>query len=135
VRPRHHNTGTPAPTSAAEAVASGVEDSYLDGGEPPGTWTGSGSRALGLDGRVGSDELLRVLTGRDPVSDVPLRLRGSVLGFDVTFSAPKSASILFGVGNDRVRAAVLAAHESAVAEAFRYFERDAAVTRRGAGGA
>jgi conjugative relaxase-like TrwC/TraI family protein len=123
------------PMSAAQAVASGVEDYYLDGAEPPGGWVGGAPAALGLAGRVGPDELLQVLAGRNPTRDVPLRLRGSVPGFDVTFSAPKSASVLFGVGGEGVRAAALAAHEAAVAEAFRYLERNAAVGRRGAGGA
>ena len=71
------------PMSAVHAVASGVEDYYFDGVEPPGACVGGGSRALGLEGRVGPDELLRVLAGRDPASGIPLRLRGSVPGFDV----------------------------------------------------
>ena len=42
------------PMSAAAAVASGVEDYYTGGTEPAGTWVGSGSRVLGLQGVVGA---------------------------------------------------------------------------------
>jgi conjugative relaxase-like TrwC/TraI family protein len=120
--------------SAAAAVASGVEDYYVRGGEPAGRWIGGGARRLGLDGLVRPEDLERVLTGQHPRDGSLLRLRGSVPGFDVTFSAPKSVSLLFAVGQGRVSDAVLAAHEKAVAEAFGYLERSAAVGRRGAGG-
>ena len=42
--------------------------------------------------------------------------------------------MLFGIGDESVRAAIQAAHDRAVADAFGYIERQAAVTRRGAGG-
>jgi conjugative relaxase-like TrwC/TraI family protein len=58
-----------------------------------------------------------------------------VPGFDLTFSAPKSVSVLFGVGDDGMRAAIQDAHDQAVREALAYVEREAGVTRRGAGGA
>ena len=38
-----------------------------------------------------------------------------VPGFDLTFSAPKSVSVLFGVGGDELRAAIQGAHDQAVA--------------------
>jgi conjugative relaxase-like TrwC/TraI family protein len=72
--------------------------------------------------------------GQHPRDGELLRLRGSVPGFDVTFSAPKSVSLLFGIGDPHIRDAVLAAHSRAVAEAFDYLERSTAVGRRGAGG-
>ena len=59
---------------------------------------------------------------------------GSVAGFDVTFSAPKSVSVLFGVGDERMQAAIRDAHRRAVTDAFRYFEDAVSVARRGAGG-
>jgi conjugative relaxase-like TrwC/TraI family protein len=122
------------PVSAAAAVASGVEVYYLRGREPAGRWIGRGARRLGLDGLVRADELERVLAGQHPRDGSLLRLRGSVPGFDVTFSAPKSVSLLYALGDGRASGAVLAAHEKAVAEAFGYLERSAAVGRRGAGG-
>src|SRR5215207_6274858 len=121
--------------STAAAVASGVEDYYLEGSEPDGAWLGNGSAALGLSGRVEAAALERVLAGRHPVDGALLRVRGSVPGFDVTFSAPKSVSVIFGVADPEVQRAVVAAHGRAVRQAFGYLENVAAVARRGAGGA
>jgi conjugative relaxase-like TrwC/TraI family protein len=120
--------------SVAAAVASGVEDYYLDGSEPDGAWLGNGAAALGLRGKVEAGALNHVLAGRRPADGAALRLRGSVPGFDVTFSAPKSVSVIFGVAAPEVRAAVVAAHERAVRQAFGYLENVAAVARRGASG-
>jgi hypothetical protein len=47
--------------------------------------------------------------------DEPCRDNRVVLGFDVTFSAPKSVSALYALGDDDVRAAVVDAHVNAVA--------------------
>src|SRR5215208_211664 len=105
----------------AQSVASGVEDYYLGGPEADGLWMGAGAAALGLGGTVGSEPLLRVLAARRP-------------GFDLTFSAPKSVSVLFGIGDDGLRAVLRDAHDRAVADALGYMERQAAVTRRGPGG-
>ena len=124
------------PVTRTGAVSSGVEDYYLGGHEAPGTWLGAGAAALGLAGNVAAVPLDRVLCGEHPGSGAPL---GRVLtarrpGFDLTFSAPKSVSVLFGVGDDALRAVLRDAHDRAVADALGYMERHAAVARRGAGG-
>jgi conjugative relaxase-like TrwC/TraI family protein len=124
------------PTTRTRAVASGIEDYYLGGPEPAGEWIGDGAELLGLRGEVDGDELHRVLAGEHPASGLALgRWAGSrVPGFDLTFSAPKSVSVLFGIGDESMRRAIQAAHDVAVADASGYVERHAAVTRRGAGG-
>ena len=121
----------------AGAVSSGVEDYYLRGPEAPGTWVGSGTPTLGLGGTVDALRLDRVLDGRHPATGGALGriVARRVPGFDLTFSAPKSVSVLFGIGGDELRAAIQGAHDQAVAEALAYVEREAGVTRRGAGGA
>jgi conjugative relaxase-like TrwC/TraI family protein len=53
----------------------------------------------------------------------------------LTLSAPKSVSVLYGIAGDDVRGAIRDAHDQAVREALAYVEREAGVTRRGAGGA
>ena len=63
------------------------------------------------------------------------RARSRVAGFDLTFSAPKSVSVLFGIGDRELRGAVRAAHDRAALEAVGYLERSAAAVRRGHGGA
>jgi conjugative relaxase-like TrwC/TraI family protein len=124
------------PTTRTRAVASGVEDYYLGGPEAAGEWIGGGAALLGLRGEVGGNELHRVLAGEHPGQGLPLTRWNSsrIPGFDLTFSAPKSVSVLFGIGDESMRRAIQAAHDVAVADAFEYVERHAAVTRRGAGG-
>jgi len=60
--------------------------------------------------------------------------RARVPGFDLMFSVPKSASILFGVGDPATQKAVLNAQAAAVGEALTYLERHAC-RRDGARGA
>jgi conjugative relaxase-like TrwC/TraI family protein len=121
----------------AGAVSSGAEDYYLNGPEAAGVWVGDGVRAVGLGGTVDALRLDRVLSGCAPVTGEPLgrAVPRRVPGFDLTFSAPKSVSVLFGIGDDGVRGAIQHAHDQAVREALAYVEREAGVTRRGAGGA
>jgi len=59
---------------------------------------------------------------------------GSVPGFDLTFSAPKSVSLLWGLGGPVAALEVKAAHREAVGAALDYMQRKACWTRRGAGG-
>jgi conjugative relaxase-like TrwC/TraI family protein len=125
-----------APVTRAGSIVSGVEYYYLAGQEAAGHWAGAGAAALGLSETV-DDALRRVLDGQRPSDGVTLIGPAGprrVPGFDLTFSAPKSVSVLFGIGDDALRGTIRAAHEQAVAEAFAYLERHAAVTRRGAGG-
>ena len=120
-----------------DQVASGREDYYAGEGEAPGVWVGNGTAALGLSGEVGEEGLARLLESQDPVSGEPLRRpggSGAVAGFDVTFRAPKSVSVVFGIADAEVAGQLRAAHREAVAEALGYLEREACWARRGAGG-
>ncbi len=117
------------------SVAGGAEDYYDDGNEAPGGWLGSAARRLGAVGRVDGDALRAVLAGRTPDASAQLRERPvKVAAYDLTFSAPKSVSVLFALGDEHVRDAVRSAQDRAVVEAFGYLERSAARVRRGAGG-
>jgi conjugative relaxase-like TrwC/TraI family protein len=121
----------------AESVSSGAEDYYLSGPEAAGEWTGSGTPLLGLHGRVCEAALRGVLSKHDPRSGHLLEgsvRRARVPGFDLMFSVPKSASILFGIGDAATQRAILDAQSVAVQEALRYLERHACRSRRGAGG-
>src|SRR3954471_6745096 len=117
-----------------DAVAQGREDYYAGEGEAPGQWVGAGAASLGLRGSVGDGEVGALLAGQDP-SDGALLGRpiasGGVAGFDLTFKAPKSVSILFGVGEPELADVLRRCHESAVAEALAYLEREACLARRG----
>ena len=123
-----------------EKVAEGAEDYYSGEGETPGRWTGDAAAELGLSGEVEADQLTGMLTGHGPASGEPLGLRavggrGPVPGFDLTFSAPKSVSLLWGLGGPIAGVEVNQAHRAAVDAALNYLQREACWTRRGAGGA
>ncbi len=124
-----------------DKVAEGAEDYYSGEGEAAGEWIGDAARGLGLEGEVGEDQLVGMLTGRNPVNAEPLlsmrgvRGDGPVPGFDLTFSAPKSVSLLWGLGGPVAASEVQAAHREAVGAALSYMQREACWTRRGAGGA
>jgi conjugative relaxase-like TrwC/TraI family protein len=122
-----------------EKVAEGTEDYYSGEGEAEGQWLGDAATELGLVGEVEPDQLTAMLTGNNPATGEPLGLRavpgrGPVPGFDLTFSAPKSVSLLWGVGGADVAREVAAAHQRSVEAALTYMQRNACWTRRGAGG-
>lgn len=105
--------------------------------EVPGRWAGAGAARLGLAGAVQSDDMRRLFAGTHPAAATEQRPTAGarVAAFDLTFSAPKSVSVLFGLGDDSVQGAVRCGHDRATAEALRYLERNAAAVRRGRGGA
>jgi len=104
---------------------------YLDGGEPPGRWCGTAAGDLGLSGQVDAEAFLAVMAGHDPSSGEGLGRRygdGSVRGYDATFSAPKSVSVLFALGDEQIREQVTEAHDQAVDAVLSWIE-DHAHTR------
>ena len=121
-----------------ESVASGVEDYYLAAPEAPGRWTGAEAQRLGLDGSVVVDGALhRARSWSDPLTgaDPPGRsAQARVPGFDLMFSVPKSASVLFGICEADARRTIRRAQEEAVGQALRYLESVACRGRLGAGG-
>jgi conjugative relaxase-like TrwC/TraI family protein len=127
-------TTNPA-TYYVEIIASGAEEYYLRSPEAHGRWTGAGTALLGLDGEVDADDLRAILAHRDPTTGTRLTSQRVTLpGFDVTFSAPKSVSLIWALGNSDAQQAVVAAHDKAVAEALGYLERHGCRVRRGRGG-
>jgi conjugative relaxase-like TrwC/TraI family protein len=118
-------------------VAQGRDDYYSGRGEFPGRWTGNGAETLRLGGGVDDDGFMALMGGRDPGSGERLRRvggRSKVAAFDLTFSAPKSVSVLFAIGEPALAGALVEAHESAVDAALGYLEREACRVRRGRGG-
>jgi Ti-type conjugative transfer relaxase TraA len=121
-----------------DTVASGVEDYYTGSGEAAGYWLGAATPILGLAGPVDAEALRAVLGAVDPGSGESLTGRMSrrtVPGFDCTFRAPKSVSVLYGLGDLDTSATVRDAHDTAVAAAVGYLETHAGFSRRGHGGA
>ena len=97
-----------------------------------------GQSALELSGRVSAEQFGALIAGSDP-RDPSTRLRASaqdpkVAAFDLTFSAPKSLSVLFAIAPKQVSGELTACHEEAVRAALGYLEETAVMVRRGHGG-
>jgi conjugative relaxase-like TrwC/TraI family protein len=118
----------------------GRDDYYARGGEPPGRWAGEGAERLSLRGPVTQAEFEAALSGLDPKTGDRLARQGGharehSAGWDITFSAPKSVSVLWALSDEPNRRSVEQAHQSAVLAATGHLERTAAWARRGKGGA
>jgi conjugative relaxase-like TrwC/TraI family protein len=139
------------------SVAQGADDYYSGKGEQHGTYIGRGTSDLGLDGVLANGDLNDLMRGRLPDGSqwhdrqhqhklAPRRLKlknGCVVeqkapqptaAFDLTFSAPKSVSVLWGLSDGPVAEDIKQAHSEAVRQAMDYMERTACITRRGRGG-
>ena len=121
-------------------VACQASEYYAGVGEAPGRWHGRGLTQLGLEpGAVVSERELEALFARGlhPVEGTRLgrawRTDG-VTGFDLTFSAPKSVSALWALGDRLSAAEVMAAHRAAVRASLHYLDTHAALSRRGTDG-
>ena len=115
-------------------VAQGRDDYYAGRGESRGRWTGRGSKVLSVAGDVDKAGFAALMDGRHPGTGERLKRvggRSKVAAFDLTFSAPKSVSVLFAVGDPGLSHALVLAHEEAVDAAVDYLEREACRVRRG----
>lgn len=99
-------------------------DNYYFLGSLQSLWMGEGAKALGLEGQVRGEALTAILEGRLPDgSRLGKEINGNHVhrpGHDLTFSAPKSVSLLILIGNDK---ALLDAHNHAVRVAAGYVEK------------
>ncbi len=104
-------------------VARGLDDYYIGGSETRGRWIGTGAGLLDLADDVTSDDLRAVLAGLAPgtgLSPNGTQIRtwkGRVPGFDLTFSAPKSVSVMYAFGDVLTRNDIVEALDCAVGEA------------------
>jgi len=118
-------------------VARGIDDYYSGAGETAGRWFGTGSDILNLPDAVDGDDLRAILaglvpgTGLSPNGTQIRAFKDRVPGFDLTFSAPKSVSVMYAFADPIVRAEVVAAVDAAVEDAMSWLEREACFVRRG----
>ncbi len=112
-----------------EARTDAAVEYYANGREVPGRWTGRAAQRLDLNGEVSAAQLRALLSGHHPRSGADLLQRRwakqSVVAFDVTFSAPKSVTLLWALGDENTRAAVLRAQQAAVDSVAEYLQRHA----------
>jgi conjugative relaxase-like TrwC/TraI family protein len=103
-------------------------DNYytLEENAEAGVWGGKGAEAAGLSGPVEKDAFEKVLNGELPGGEKVGQVENRRLGIDMTFSMPKSASILALVSGDR---RILDANMRAVVKTMQYAERNFAEAR------
>jgi conjugative relaxase-like TrwC/TraI family protein len=125
-----------AGTSAEYYIAS--SDYYIGGSEPAGRWIAAGAD-IGV--RVGSvverEPFERLHAAIDSVGRFLLSGKSGkkhVGGYDITFSAPKSCSVLWALADDGLRAKFETAQAGAVEAAIKAVEANAAFCRSGKNG-
>ena len=101
-------------------------------------WLGRGAEVLGMDGSVLEADCRSLMAGYTADGGTPLvqnaGAKNRQAGWDLTFSLPKSAGVIWAVGSDEQREAIDAAHRAAVRAAVGYIEDEAAYSRVGHGG-
>jgi len=135
----------------AGVEASAMTRYYAAHGTPPGTWLGAGLAGLnsGEGLRTGAVvtpvQMERLFArGEDPTTGTRLGQsphqygdgdsRRPVAGFDCTFTAPKSVSVLWALADHQTREVIYAAHRRAITDVVELIERDVAKTRIGTNG-
>ncbi|MDF1834993.1 MAG: MobF family relaxase [Alteraurantiacibacter sp. bin_em_oilr2.035] len=122
-------TASIAPVGSAGGAAHyfAQDDYYL--GEGPAElseWAGGGAEALGLEGRVDKEAFQNLLDGKLPDGTIVNSSEKRRAGIDLTFSLPKSASILALVSGDK---RILQAHQNAVRQTMAQVESKYAEAR------
>lgn len=125
-----------------------AEDYYFGGTEPPGKWIGGGCKYLGLPPTVKRDAFRRLFRGYHPVDgggpeDLPEQRIALVQsagkqnrqpGWDLTFSAPKSFSIIWSQALPEMRGRMEEIHHEAITSSFDFIEENFAFSRTGKAG-
>lgn len=110
------------------------EDNYYASGSLDSRWMGEGAEKLRLKGEVASADMDAVRQGKLPDGSDLSRMVNGVnkhrSGYDLTFSAPKSVSVMALVGEDR---RFIEAHNRAVAVVMQEVEKlvSARITEEG----
>lgn len=113
-------------SGAAEYYAA---DNYytLENGTDQSLWEGRGAQALGLEGKVDAGQFERILDGKLPDGSSLDAARGEHRsGFDLTFSAPKSVSLIALLGKDE---RVVEAFRASVSRTLAWAEKNLAQAR------
>jgi conjugative relaxase-like TrwC/TraI family protein len=129
-----HSVGEDVPVLRGERTPSQVD--YYASHESPSRWMGTGLARVRVEAgaSVNPDSFEKLMKHTTPSGESMVRphaRHGTVAAFDHTFSAPKSVSLLYAFGDDRIRSAVTAAHQRAVAEGVAYMEERCSQSRVG----
>ena len=116
IRITQQNSGAAAKTYYATA------DYYSEGQEIVGCWGGKGASRLGLEDTVDKFSFERLCDNLDPNTGNKLTARTRTerrVGYDFTFSVPKSVSLLYAMSGDQ---GIMDAFRGAVDETMREIE-------------
>ena len=139
----------------------GLTAYYTESGNPPGRWYGAGLSGVSVrpGDDIGSDEAVAVWQkfrnprtnerlGKPPVAERKQaesandnqlaesseQTRKDVAGFDLTFTIPKDASILWALGTPDIQARIATCHERALHATLDHLEDNVLQSRAGHGG-
>jgi conjugative relaxase-like TrwC/TraI family protein len=112
--------------SASGAAAYFAADNYYTQDGPAGEWFGKGAEALGLTGKIEAPAFEALLQGVLPDGSRVGRDGIHRAGIDLTFSMPKSWSLIGLVGGDK---RVISAYTDAVKATLSWAEKNAAQAR------
>src|SRR6202790_2471824 len=99
-------------------------DYYSEGQETVGSWGGKGASRLGLEGTVDKVSFEKLCDNLDPRTGKPLTVRTRserTVGYDFTFSVPKSVSLVYAMSGDQ---GILDAFRASVDETMREIETE-----------
>ena len=112
---------------------------YVGRGGIAAHWAGSGAELLGLYGTVANKTLVRLAKGVSPSGRSKLVQNANnpkrQCFWDMTFSAPKSVSVLWALAPEGAQKAIEDCHNRAVEHALQFAEAATGLTRRGRAGA
>src|SRR5208282_913866 len=97
-------------------------DYYAEGQELIGLWGGKAAEMLGLSGKVDKLSFDRLCDNLDPRTGEQLTVRTRserTVGYDFTFSVPKSVSLLYAMSGEQ---SIMDAFRGAVDETMREIE-------------
>ena len=116
-----------------------LEKYYTESAEERGQWFGKCATFLGLHGEVTTEAFRNLFHGFSPDGQTPLVQNAGhpnrCMGWDLTFSPPKSVSVLWALAPQEIRAEILRAHQRAVTQTLTQLEDTLAVSRSGKAGA
>src|SRR5262245_36883140 len=99
-------------------------DYYSEGQELVGCWGGKAASMLGLSGTVDKFSFERLCDNLHPATGEPLTVRTRAertVGYDFTFSVPKSVSLLYALSGDQ---GIMEAFRGAVDDTMREIESE-----------
>lgn len=123
-RPSYYTRGTAA-------------DYYQVGADAGGLWL-RGNKCLAIERGTAVDAVAfeRLCAGRSPDGKALVKGVGGkrVAGIDITLSSPKAVSVLWALGDEKLRTEIVAAEAEAVEAALQLIEREIPLARRGRDG-